>query len=471
MKRKVIFAAESNAQDRALQNTGERLVNMYPEPVSQEARSPLLLWNVPGMQTFTSAGTAYDFLDLLNVQGGMTYLATTSSATNTQIGGLLSNGFLGPGPSTGQAPDNNEILVEGQNDIYFCQNGVLRRWQIDPVGATIVGMTGGAFSNDHSSVTVLSGYVITSQRIGATTGRLFQWALEGGALDALNVATKEGRSDRIVRVMASQGRLYVMGERSFEVWYLTGQAGPAAFERVPGAVFDVGLRGLKLACEYEDRIWFLTDDGAFASLDGISVSPIRSPLLSEALAEGTPTAVFPYEDRGHKFVCIRFSDRPAVCYDLTTGLFHERSTGTALGAWDIVDTAPGYGKWHGYRSGSGALTFTRNAVDEASNGVAEAPLTRTIRSRPLELDGEIFRVPSLTLRLQPTDTAFDVTMKHSRDGGKTWTAGRTKSVATTSETGRLRFNSLGRARLFQVEVTMDDEAETVMEAAAIVDVA
>jgi hypothetical protein len=83
----------------------------------------------------------------------------------------------------------------------------------------------------------------------------------------------------------------------------------------------------------------------------------------------------------------------------------------------------------------------------------------------------MFRVPSLTLRFQPTDEAFDVTMKHSRNGGETWTTGRTKSVATTSETGRLRFNALGRARLFQVEVTMDDEAETVMEAAAIVDIA
>lgn len=476
---KVVFASESNAQDRALKNTGERIVNMYPEPVSQQARSPLLLWNVPGMQSFMDEeayGASSSPLILASTTLGLYAVRHNTTSLDifsfTEAGSATFESTVG----VGALADTFPTAHENTGYLAITYNGGYWAYELGSSDAFFGGLvTGGAFSSV-GTVAYLNGYTVLSER----NGRRVEWTdlADPTSRAPLNVKVKEGRSDNVVRVMASQGRLYVMGERSFEVWYNTGQAGPAAFERVPGAVFDVGLRSKALALEYEDRIWFLTDDGAFASLDGISVSPIRSPLLAEALATGTPTNIVAYEDRGHKFVCIRFSDRPAVCYDLTTGFFHERASGTSLGAWDVSRTVRGPSGWIVGRQenatiagvGGALAKLSRIHVDEATGGIAEVALTRTIRSRPLEINGNMFRVPSLTLRFQPTDVDFDVTMKHSRDGGATWTAGRTRSVATTNQTGRIRFNSLGRARLFQVEVTMDDEAETVVEATAIVDV-
>ena len=348
---KVNFATESALSADNPGVTSQRLVNCYASPTSVGARSPFVLRSVLGYSDLAFAKLGN--YELVAALGGPDYLYAVASGRLTAVS---SNGVL---TLLGIVPaDDETVMARTEGGVALAAGGNYYVWD----GTTLTQPTGSAFANE-GSVAFLDQYTVISEE----GGRRVEWTelADPGTRNASHVKIKEGRPDNVKRVLAAQGRLWVMGETSSEIWYNTGAAGALAFERVPGGVVDTGILGKNLCMDYQNTVFLVGDDKVVYRASGLSFQPISTTAVNRAIEEETPTHVFAYEDRGHKFVCVRFASRPAWCFDLTTGGWHERCTGVEFGGWDIVATSQSYGKWLVANASADIEELTRSNYDRS----------------------------------------------------------------------------------------------------------
>jgi len=302
-------------------------------------------------------------------------------------------------------------------------------------------------------------------------GRRFEWTTNADAStrNALYFATKEGRGDDILHAIPYGRQLYLFGEESTEVWYNTGVAGAGRYQRLAGGVIDQGLKSRKLVVRFDRGIFLIGDDDVAYMIVGQGFSPVSTPSVNTDLAEATPTNVSYYEDRGHKFCSIRFDDRPAWVYDMTTQLWHRRTTGMAGGPWAVTETTSLGGSFYGATVNGTIERLTRNNAD-----VGE-PLKRTVVSKPLFFDGKKFSVQKLQFlcRMGTSDLGRDaqVMMRTSWDGGFTWSVEETASLGDLGDYGQqAEFRALGRGEQFAAEFAITDPADIQIYSDAVVEV-
>jgi hypothetical protein len=285
-----------------------RLLNCYREPGQRTLIRPaqgLSVWtdtgNVLAGDMMTIDGTPYAIFgdELLSLPG----LTLATLATGEQF--LSRNGSAVTAVSGGR---------------YFVWDGSLEE-------------PGGLFGS-YGSVTYLAGRTVITEG----NGNRFQWSDIDAptTLNGLNFASAEQRDDKLLRAMAVSGVLMLFGEQSTEIWAVTGQAGAAAFQLLPGAVVDIGLKARKLAVDVGGAVFLVGDDGIAYLAASTQWQPVSIPAVHTALLEGTPRACVYWEDRGHKFAAIVFQDRPAWVYDLATKEWWERADGDR---WNVEATS------------------------------------------------------------------------------------------------------------------------------------
>jgi len=487
------FAGQSaRDQDNEQGNSG-RLINCYREPLPPGGKSTHAIKSVLGMTEFvtlpdlhvrdmTFLGSSFyvlvsDTLYSIGQAGTATALGTTVSAEGAQIFG---NKTL--------ANQNVCVVSDGR---YFV-------WD----GSTMSEPTSGAFSA-FGSGDFLSGYVLLTEE----DGQRLQWSdlADPTSLPGLNFATMEGRDDNNLRVMAIGGRAWIMKERSIEVWYPTGQAGANAFARMTGAVYDIGLKSKRLAAKFNGGAFFVGSDGIVYLTDGATRQPISSSAVETAIRYSDPTTCFSYTDEGHKFCVIKFSDRPAWCYDIATGEWHERANGFGNDLWNAEASAKAWGDWY-----VGSITGKIDKLSRTNedNGAA---MVRRIVSSTLYNEGKRFRIPKLEFtgrvgRFDQSsfttyvDTIMDredgtpipyeydalvledadyweingeytrepqIMVRLSKDNGQTWGPERTRDIGRQGEyRQRIVLRSLGQFRQATAEVTTSDPIDFTMDANA-----
>lgn len=452
---KVRFASQSSRRGDHPAVTSERLINCYIEKAPAGARSEYVVRSVLGYKPTAFADLDNKIVRAAKKVGGVLFVVASGALYEVDSGGTATNrGAITDDVDTVISENNGDVTIAAGNTYYV--------WN----GSTLTTPGSGRITNE-GSVAYLDGYTIISENGGIE----FEWTdiLDASTRNATYFASKEGRQDNVLRVLASQGNIWVMGGKSRELFYNTGGSGADAFARVSGAVIDRGLKRRTLCIEYEGAVFYVGNDNVFYVGQGVSDNPISTSAVDYALEQEEPTDVFIYEDRGHKFVCIRFAERPAWCFDLLTGAWHERATGTSFDAWEIVDTVFAYGKW---------LAINRLGVIyemDRTNKDGATPLRRTMVSLPLDLAGRRYRVPLLEIRGQPgfADIGRDISvmLRLSRDGGATWGLEKVAKFGALGEYGSLaRFRGLGMARSLTAEVSVSDPAEIPLESDAVVEV-
>ncbi len=459
---KVNFATESALAGDNPGVTAQRLVNCYASPTSVGARSPFVLRSVLGY-----SGLAFSKLgnyDLVAALGGPDYLYTVASGRLSEVSSTGSVALLG---SVGV--DDETVMARTEGGVAIAAAGNYYLWD----GSTVTQPLGGAFTNE-GSVAFMDQYTVISEE----GGRRVEWTelADPATRNASHVKVKEGRPDNVVRLLSAQGRLWVLGETSSEIWYNTGEAGALAFERVPGGVIDTGLLGKTLCMDYQNSVFLVGDDRVVYRASGLSFEPMSTTAVNRAIEEEAPTHIFAYEDRGHKFVCVRFANRPAWCYDLATGGWHERSSGEDFGGWDIVATSQSYGKWLAANSSADIEHLTRSNYDRLE------PLRRVMVSLPLDVGGKYVSVSVLEFRIQggldaiteglDMDAEASAMLRVSRDGGATFGLEKQVNIGRLGEFGRrARFRGLGRSDQWTFELAISDKAELPVESLAILEAA
>lgn len=485
-----LYLASSSSTDRANKApTSETLLNCYATPAPEGSVAPFVIRAVPS--------TA----DYCNVPGPfLRAMARVEGKIYAVVNGWLHK-VAADGTATALAaiPDDpNTTIVGNRSYVIVTAGGGYFVWN----GTALTQPTGGSF-DDVGSAVFLDQFNLMHQR----DGRQVQWTEAGQplVLDGLFFASAESRDDKIIRLVDTSGYLAVLKEQSVELWANTRLGAENAFARVDGTVLDRGLKAFNLVTKTPDGVFYIAnDDTAYIGGSG-GAAPVSPPNVVENIRNGEPTHVFYYEDRGHQFHVIRYSDRPADVFDASTGRWHQRSSGVEHKPWDIITAVECYGQWHlGSRSGN-IYRFGARPVD------ASGALRRTVISRPLYNDDVPFTISKLMLmglfgNYSVEETApnwitdqhgFPITdqdgryilanedepatthkrpgriwLRFSRDGGHSWGRPKIRNIGKAGEWGvAVKWQGLGQYRHLTVEVNLTDPVDVPLMSEAIVETA
>lgn len=256
----------------------------------------------------------------------------------------------------------------------------------------------------------------------------FYWSavLDGRTVDGLDFATAESSPDPLRDVVVMRGNLFLLGESTIEVWYVTG-ALDLPFTRIDQRLYPIGVIATGCARELDNTLFLIASDGLVVRLDEVA-QRLSDHGIEERVEASASFAAFTIEYQGHKFFCIRL-EQGTWCYDAATGQWCEFAS---------------YGR-DNFR-GQCAVTVDRAVY----MGDDETGTVWTFTDTPQDGGGTMasewtagFRIPGGTVTLdnlmvdanvgwteflggQGEDPLIE--MRASRDGGATWGAWRTAKL-------------------------------------------
>ena len=447
---KLTLCTQAAQDSENIASSAEDLVNLYAEQAPGDAVTRMNLRGVLGESGLVDTGgvlpravTTVNDVMYASLNGDLWSINSAGSANN--------RGTMTASAETSMAGNNGNVTVAAGGTYYL--------WD----GTTLSTPSVGAFSNV-GSVEFTRQYTVLTEG----GGRRFTWSdpATPGTINAANVKSAEGRDDNILRGVAHGEVLYLFKERSIEAWYVTGQSGTSAFQRMAGGVLDDGLKGYKLVAAADDGIFFVGDDNTAKILAGNIALTVSTPAVNTDLSAETPTQVYIYEDRGHTFGCIRFANRKAWCYDFQTKLWHRRAYG--LGAWKTLEVARAGGVYHGFDASGRVYRMARSSAD------TDRALRRVATTKPLFMDGRKFTVRKLQFlaRMGRANLGRDakVVLEVSGDGGLTWSDEMEASLGGLGEYDtQAEYFALGRYEQFNARFTVADAADVTFYSDVVVE--
>ena len=424
--------------------SSEELVNLYPEQAPGDARTRIVLRSVPGEVLL--ADIAQPLVRAAATASDKFYAVAAGNLYEVMADGSISN--------RGAVGNSLETSISGNGtNVCVVANGDYKIWD----GASLTAPTPGAFA-DFGSVAFSDYDTILTE----LNGRRFQWSdtADPTTLDALNFATAEARDGNILRAEVDRAQLFLFTTACVEVWRNTGVAGSSRYRRLTVIDQGRGLKGYHLMVSDAFGIFFVGNDGVAYILSGSGVMPVSTPAVQSDIEDGTPDAAYYYEDRGHKFCVVRFSDRPAWVYDLTTQLWHRRQSGVNRDPWGVQRMAAAYGKWLGVDAFGAVVEMTRTNTDRS------LPLVRIMRGKPLYMEGRKFSIAEFEALCSVGESNLgrdaEIMLRWSRDGGQTWEGTQAGSLGTLGDYGRtVNFYALGRGESFTPELSCTDATDVV----------
>lgn len=439
----------------------ERTINWIPEPMEVGADVRLVLVPAPGAQGVarTPFGPVRALLSddrrLVVVAGETVYLGDASSWH-------LTPRFWLPGTGPASIASNGEA---GQQILVASDAGVTVVY--DLAGERYVRVLDG---HTIRHVAVLDGYFLALE---PETSRVYWSAAFDGTSwrPGLDFIARSTAFDRWQAMAVAQRQLWLFGERTTEVWQLSGTA--TLLEPLAGGLVNVGIAAPWSVAPLDvGLIWVGRSDRGFAAVYRsqavqplrVSTLPVERALrLSTRLAEAIGWS---YEDGGHTFYVLEIPDLETTwVYDTLTGLWAER------GGWEVASAT--YTRWRPryhvvFRDRHVVGDRVLGTLSVLSREVFEEPdgriLRRLRRSPPVQqelrwiavhqfvLDAEVGRGLSEPLAHTPR-----VLLRASKDGGSRWTDLGAASAGAIGETWRrLVWRRLGQGRRWVFEISLDE---------------
>lgn len=479
-------------QGRSVNVNAQRCVNFYPEPDASQDKASLYLVGTPGLSApFCTIGSAP--VRDMTVYNGYLWVVAGSALHKIDNAGNVS-GVLGTLQTSvgrvgfqnnGLSPTGGDqlIITDGINGYLYNVNTSIFTTLYNS-GATYDTVTGFPKAGANT-VTFLDGYFIIDIG-GAGSGRWMVSALYNGAnWNSLDVSTADSTPDALMAVVMNRRELWLIGEKSTEVWYDAG-AGRPPFARIPSGIIPFGTPARwSIAGTDNSLIWLgqsQESEGAVVKTNGYSVERISTPQMEYLIDQYSSVAdafAYVYGDEGHMFYVLTFPTGNATwVYDLTTGMWHERSM------WSVPYAI------NRHRSNCYAFFNGKHLVGDYANGNIYQlthdsytdngdPIVSMRRTVHVSKDMKRVFFSELNLDLETgtgldglgssggtqggTGVAPSVTLRCSRDGGHTWGNGRTVSMgAIGSYKNRVMWRRLGYARDMVFEITMSDPVKKVI---------
>lgn len=436
-------------------------MNWYPERTPAPAPTQeWALYPTPGVElkaTATSGpGRAHFFLDNREFAVIGAQLVEIDINYNLTVRGTV-------------AVDDNPATISGNGDggdqlfITSGSNGYSYNLSTNTLSA-VASMAGKATMGEF-----MDGYFFA---LDTATSTVYNSDLfDGTTWDTTNGQQRSLAADPWVSLKRNGTFLYILGTETSEVWF---NAGNATF---PLAPHPSGLiqRGIKapfsLALGESALLWLDQTRNGFGSVqqcsgftpETVSNVALQSlwdtyPITDDAVGEV-------YQDQGHTFYLLNFPRADVTwCYDMTTGMWHERGTWIAEESRYTVwrpryhVLAFGEHRWLDSRSGGVYKSSISTTTD-----VDSRPIRRLRRPPAISQENQRIYVSNLEIEVEPGQGAVSgqgenpqLMLRWSNDGGFNFGTERLAGVGKIGAYGkRCRWtrNGMGRRRVAEITCT------------------
>lgn len=314
-----INLAQESYKSRSSLSSCTRLYNMSAENtlVTSPFKVPAL-FNTPNPKFWSDLGIPNDIYgfvvmnNFLYVVCGIKLFKINSNKAKEEVGELAT------APNIVQMTQNGlqvTILTSSGISYYYTESDNTFAQIIDPNYQLA------------SSVCTIDGYTIFSKR---ESGQFFVSELrDTSTYTQLYRATAEALSDNIVRVIAYNRQLYIVGSQSIEIWQSTGVGDPP-FQRIDGAFVEIGSNAIGSIVTDWSGVYWLGNDNIVYGTNNYNPQRISTFGIEDQISRMKITAdciSFTYTQAGHRYLCMTFlSEKQTLVCDLTTGLWQERGS-------------------------------------------------------------------------------------------------------------------------------------------------
>ena len=431
----------------------QRTLNFYPQVVeSGNAPQVSALLPTPGLvKRFELSGAIrglYALNDVVLVVAGQTLYRVDKNDTVKQIGAITGTDIV-------YFSDNSvHVMIVGDSAYRY---DIRQKTLTDILISTGTGFLGA------SDVTLLDSRLVWTV---PGSGQI-QWStLLDTSTTGLSYATAEAKSDNLMRTIAVNGQLWLIGEKTTEVWMSTGNP-DLPFQRMSGAFIPTGCAAKSSVCVFGGGlVWLTSSDHGQSQIvltqgyqtQRISNHAIESEIASYDRVDDAYS--FAYQQDGHAFLIMSFpTAKKTWCYDATTGMWHERSY------YNLTE----YQHEH-HRAMTHVFFNGEHLVGDRSNGIVYRlcpdcstdnlePILRERITPVINPQGSqlIFDAVELILQTgQQENTKPVIRLDWSDDRGKSWSKDRVLDFGAIGEFNkRTVFNRLGqsRNRVFRLRIS------------------
>ena len=435
----------------------------------------------------------------------------TASTSGTTLTATAVTGTLYPGQTIqGSGVASTTIITAlgtgtGSTGTYTINNSqTLSSMTMYALNFTQMPTTDGAFSGG-GTVDIVDNYFVYN-RPGTQ-----QWAASdvlSPITRALSFASKDGAPDNLVSIIVDHREVYLLGERSSEVWVDTGTF-PFAFQRIPGTSTQHGIAAQFTMARLGNSFAYVSRNdrgqGQVVMMNGyipqrISTHAVENSIKDQFIEDAI---AWSYQLEGHEFYVVTFPSIDLTwSYDTSTGMWNK---------WLWVDSENVY---HRHRGNCSALFQGLVLVGDWQNGKIyqldpenytddEGPIRRLRRCPHLVTDFLRQYFSTLQIQFQPGVGLSGITqsisnsaiagiaiaglavagtsgteisnvnpkamLRFSNDGGSTWSNERWVGIGALGKyQNRAIWRRLGwsRDRIFEVVVT--DPVKAVIVSADLV---
>lgn len=285
-----------------------------------------------------------------------------------------------------------------------------------------------------------------------------QWStLLDTSTTGLNYATAEARSDDLVRTTSVNGQLWLIGEKTTEVWMSTGNP-DLPFQRMSGAFLPVGCAAKNSVCLFGGGLAWLTrsehGQAQIITTQGYQAQRISNHAIETEIAsyERVDDAYsFAYQQDGHAFLIMSFpSAKKTWCFDATTNMWHERSHYNAEKYQHEHHRAIVHSFFNGEhlvgdRENGLVYRLCTNCDTDNLKPILRERITPVINPQGAQM---VFDAVELILQAGQRENVKPVIrLDWSDDRGKSWSKDRTIDFGEIGEFDkRTVFNRLGKSR-------------------------
>lgn len=407
-------------EERSKPFDAQRTINLYPvADETKHGKEITALYGTPGLDLFATVGIGPIRGEFSSANGrafvvSNTQLWEVTSGASTTVRGTLTSDV-----SIVTITENfTQLIICDGTDLYtltYATNTFAKVSDIDFPGA--------------ATVTYLDGYAIVNP---PDSGSFYISTIQDAtAWDALDFATAEASPDKLVRVIASIGQLYLMGERTTEVWVDTADT-EFPFEKVPGANIPVGCAAPHSVVEMDNTLVFVgkseNGQGIIYRFAGYSPQRISTFAIEYQLNKSTDLSelrAYTYQQDGHTFYVLTGGDlETSLVYDASTRQWHERAYLESDGSLSTHKSSChmfAFGKHYvGDKENGNVYEMSLDVFDDAG-----APLLSQRVFTHLFNEGKPFRCDSLRVDFEygvglTGEDAPLVWLNISEDGGFTW---------------------------------------------------
>lgn len=416
--------------------SGERLVNYFARQTDGVA--PLVLLSRGGLVQFVNLGAR---VRALTSMGGSLY--AVADATVWKItGGVASNvGTVTDGP-TEIAASSSQVAIAVGGVYYVCD------------GSTTSSYSTGALTSV-SGVAFIDGYFVLIGSSGGRADALTVSSLDNGTtFNALDFAFAEESPDALVAVLRDKDQLWLFGTDTVQLFYNAGAA-DFPFQPISGAILEHGCQA-RTAAKGANLVYWVKPNGTVMAATGADPQAISTPEIKQALSGATILRAFCFHERGHEFYAVVRETGTSLVYDMTTGLWAERSSGLDDGPWlaecsTLLDGTD----YLGCAAGQVATMSDTTYTDFGSVMIGE------VVTQPIQQGADRFGIQRLHVDFSGGSVDIgrtpQVVMQTSRDG-RTWGAERWRDLADLGDYyKRAAWHGLGQFRRLNARFRITDE--------------